>query len=85
MLEATKSKINLIFEQFILNIQSVELFFKKFSIQALEEDKSILESKRDYMEKVFKKALGEEAFEKVEDHSGLIKVFIKNIDEKIKY
>jgi hypothetical protein len=65
MLETSKSKIHLIFEQFILNIQSVELFFKKFSIQALEEDKSILESKRGYMEKVFKKALGEEAFDKV--------------------
>ena len=65
MIEIPKSKIHKIFEQFVLNIQSVELFFKKFSIQALEEDKTILEAKKDYMENVFKKAIGEDAFNEI--------------------
>ena len=65
MIEIPKSKIHKIFEQFILNIQSVELFFKKFSIQALEEDKTILEAKKDYMGNVFKKAIGEDAFNEI--------------------
>ena len=59
------SKINLIYEQFVLNIQSIQLFFKKFSILALEEDKSILLSKQAYMENALKKAFGQKGFEKI--------------------
>jgi hypothetical protein len=64
-MEENGSKINAIYEQFVLNIQSVELFFKKFSILALEEDKSILTSKKEYMENVLKKALGQNGFDEL--------------------
>ncbi len=64
-MEENTSKINLIYEQFVLNIQSVQLFFKKFSILALEEDKSILISKKEYLEKALKKTFGQKAFEEM--------------------
>ena len=74
-MEENVSKINSIYEQFVLNIQSIQLFFKKFSILALEEDKSILLSKKEYMENALKKAFGQEAFE----------VIMAKIDENEEY
>lgn len=64
-MEKNVSKISSIYEQFVLNIQSIHLFFKKFSILALEEDKSILVSKKKYMENALKKTFGQEAFEEI--------------------
>ena len=64
-MEENISKLNLIYEQFVLNIQSIQLFFKKFSILALEEDKTILISKKEYMENALKKTFGQKAFEEI--------------------
>jgi hypothetical protein len=60
-LENKMNNIDNIFEQFIQNIESVEIFFQKFSLIAIEEDKSILESKQLYFEETIKQTLGEEA------------------------
>lgn len=61
-MEENTSKINVIYEQFIQNIQSIQVFFKKFSILALEEDKSILTSKKEYMENALKKSFWTKSF-----------------------
>jgi len=60
-----KRNVNLIFDQFIENIESIELFFDKFSIKALEEDKLELKEKKEFIEKTFIDTLGKEGFEKL--------------------
>jgi hypothetical protein len=45
-----KKSINNVYEQFIRNIESVEAFFETFSLKAIEEDKSILESRTEHLE-----------------------------------
>lgn len=59
------SKIEPIYNQYIRNIESIDIFFRKLSIKALEEDKSILISQKEYFENSLRFALGEEAFERV--------------------
>lgn len=67
-----KSTINNIYEQFIRNIESVEAFFETFSLKALEEDKSILESRKTHLENAILKTFGEEG----------LKDFLKEIEKE---
>ena len=55
-----KQSINNVYEQFIRNIESVEAFFETFSLKAIEEDKSILESRKTYLENAILKTFGKE-------------------------
>ena len=47
-----------IFENFVQNIESVETFFKKLAMKALEEDKSSLENRTKYYEDSIKEIFG---------------------------
>ena len=67
-----KSTINYIYQQFIRNIESVEAFFETFSLKALEEDKSILESRKTHLENAILKTFGEEG----------LKDFLKEIEKE---
>ena len=62
-----------IFENFVQNIESVETFFKKLAMKALEEDKSSLENRTKYYEDSIKEIFGEE----------VLKKFLKLLDDNI--
>lgn len=57
------SKIEPIYNQYIRNIESIDVFFNKLSLKALEEDKSILIAQKEYVEDALRSTLGEEVLE----------------------
>jgi hypothetical protein len=67
-----KKSINNVYEQFIRNIESVEAFFETFSLKAIEEDKSILESRTAHLENAILKTFGKEGLDN----------FIKEIEKE---
>jgi hypothetical protein len=67
-----KKSINNVYEQFIRNIESVEAFFETFSLKAIEEDKSILESRTEHLENAILKTFGKEGLDN----------FIKEIEKE---
>lgn len=69
-----KTTISNVYEQFTRNIESVEAFFETFKLKALEEDKSILESRKSHLENAILKTFGEEG----------LKDFLKEIEKEDK-
>jgi len=55
--------ISNVYEQFIRNIESVEAFFETFAIIALEEDKSIIESRKKHLENAILKTFGQKGLD----------------------
>lgn len=59
------SKIKPIYNQYIRNIESIDIFFNKLYIKAIEEDKSILITQKEYLLDVIRETFGEDNYEKL--------------------
>lgn len=62
--EEKKVKIKAVFQQFIQNVESIEIFFEKLSLRAIEEDQTIIDAKKKYFENLLRSSFGEEAAQK---------------------
>lgn len=73
------SKIEPIYNQYIRNLESIEIFFNKLSHKALEEDESILIAQKKYFEDSLRSTLGDEVCERFKaklesEENGIIEI-----------
>jgi len=82
------SKIGPIYNQYIRNLESIEVFFNKLSHKALEEDKSILIAQKKYFEDSLRSTLGDEVYERFKaklesEENGIIDIADESQNEDI--
>lgn len=79
------SKIEPIYNQYIRNIESIDIFFNKLYIKAIEEDKSILVAEKEYLLDVIRETFGEDNYEKFKNKIESRKKQKLGLDDKSNY